>query len=55
MEIHGIDNLAGIYEDDGSVKCVNCMKDKDWKDLKKGNIITIQDIERGEEWIYCDY
>ncbi len=55
MEIHDIDNLAGIHEDDGSVKCVNCMKDKDWRDLNENTMITIQDIERGEEWIYCDY
>ena len=55
MEMYDIDNLAGIYEDDGSVKCVDCMKDKDWENLKQENIITGDDIARNDEFIYCDY
>jgi len=55
MEVHKIDNLVGIYEEEGSIKCRDCMKEEDWKDLKQENIITVDDIKDGEEWLYCDY
>ena len=35
MRVHEIDDLIGIYEEDGSVKCRDCMKEEDWKELKK--------------------
>jgi len=55
MGVHEIDDLVGIYEEDRSVKCRDCMKEKDWKDLKQENIITLEDIKDGEKWLYCDY
>ena len=55
MKVYKIDNLVGIYEEDRSVKCRDCMKEKDWKDLKQENIITLDDVENGEKLFYCDY
>ncbi|UCF72261.1 MAG: hypothetical protein JSW35_08730 [Deltaproteobacteria bacterium] len=55
MEVGKIDDLLGMYEEDGSVKCRYCMKEEDWEDLKQENIITSEDIENGEELFYCDY
>ena len=55
MGVHKIDNLVGVYEEDRSVKCRDCMKEKDWKDLKQENIITLDDVEKGENLFYCDY
>ena len=45
MRVHEIDDLVGIYEEDGSVKCRDCMKDEDWKELRKKDIITMGEIE----------
>ncbi len=55
MEDHKIDDLVGIYEADGSVKCRECMKEKDWEDLTQENIITLKDIENSDKVFYCDY
>jgi len=55
MGVHEIDDLVGIYEKDGSIKCRDCMKGKDWKDLKQENIITLDDMENSEKLFYCDY
>jgi hypothetical protein len=55
MGVHEIDDLVGIYEEDGSVKCRDCMKEEDWKELRKENIITMDEIERSDEWFFCDY
>jgi hypothetical protein len=49
------DNLAGIYEQDGSVKCRDCMEDEDWKHLSRQNVITLDDVKNGERLFYCDY
>jgi len=55
MGVHEIDDLIGIYEEDGSVKCRDCMKEEDWKGLRKENIITMGEIETGDDWFFCDY
>lgn len=55
MGVHEIDDLVGIYEKDGSIKCRDCMKDKDWKDLKQENIITLDYMENSDKLFYCDY
>jgi len=55
MGVHEIDDLVGIYEEDGSVKCRDCMEDEDWRDLRKENIITMGEIERNNDWLFCDY
>jgi hypothetical protein len=58
MEAHnGVDaaDVAGIKNEDGSVKCRACMKEEDWKKLTRHNVITTQSVDEGEEWVYCDY
>jgi len=55
MEAYKIDDLVGIYEEDGSVKCRDCMEEKDWRELKEENIITMGDVERSDDWFFCDY
>jgi hypothetical protein len=55
MKDHKIDDLVGIYEADGSVKCRECMEEKDWEGLTQENIITLKDIENSEGVLYCDY
>ena len=55
MKVDEIDDLVGIYEKDGSIKCKDCMENEDWKDLKKENIITGDDIKDGKQLFYCDY
>lgn len=55
MEASKIDDLVGIYKEDRSVKCRECMEDEDWRELKEENIITEDDIEKNNELIYCDY
>jgi len=55
MQAHEIDDLVGIYEEDRAIKCRDCMEAKDWRDLRKENIITVRDIEKGDDWLFCDY
>jgi len=55
MEVNEIDDLVGTYEEDGSVKCRDCMKEEDWKELRKEDIITMGEIERSDEWFFCNY
>ena len=55
MEARAIDDVIGIYQEDGSVKCRDCMSDEDWKQLKEDQVISAGDRERDHEWIYCDY
>jgi hypothetical protein len=55
MKGYEADDLLGIYQEDGSVKCRDCMNEEDWKNLKQEDIITSKAIERGGEWFCCDY
>lgn len=55
MKGYETDDLVGIYQEDGSVKCRECMEDEDWEELTEEDIITSKDIEEGGEWICCDY
>jgi hypothetical protein len=55
MKGYETDDLVGIYQEDGSVKCRECMNEEDWRDLKQEDIITSKHIEKGGEWICCDY
>jgi hypothetical protein len=55
MEVQAIENIAGIYQEDGSVKCRECMGEEDWKQLKEERVITFEEIERDNKWIYCDF
>jgi len=55
MEARAIDDVIGIYQDDGSVKCRDCMSEEDWKQLKQGRVINAGELEEDHEWIYCDY
>jgi hypothetical protein len=50
-----LDELVGISNEDGSVKCRECMSEEDWKDLTQENTITEGYRKKDEEWIYCDY
>jgi hypothetical protein len=47
--------VVGVYEEDRSIKCKDCMKQKDWRDLKAENIITADGIKRGGESLFCNY
>lgn len=47
-------NFAGISEEDGGMKCRDCMEDEDCKDLKQENSITVDHKRDVGEWIYCD-
>jgi hypothetical protein len=49
------EDIAGICEEDGCVKCRDCMEAEDWKKLKPHNVIRLEEIEGGERPIYCDY
>ena len=55
MEAHETDNVVGMLEDDGSVKCRACMNKKDWNTLTQENAITLEELESGERLFYCDY
>jgi hypothetical protein len=55
VEYDAFDNVVGIYLEDGSVKCRNCMSEEDWKNLTPKRIITDEDLRKDDEWIYCDY
>jgi len=55
MKGYEADDLLGIYQEDGNVKCRECMNEEDWKDLTQEDIITSKAMERGSEWICCDY
>jgi hypothetical protein len=50
-----IDDLVGIYEEDGSIKCRDCMKNGDWKGLPRESIISEDDVKDGKQLLYCDY
>ena len=49
MEAHELEDLAGIYEDHGGVKCKDCMEAEDWRDLAQQNVIIVDDVEGGDE------
>ena len=55
MEAHETDNVVGMREDDGSVKCRACMNEGDWGILTQENAITLEELESGERLFYCDY
>jgi hypothetical protein len=55
MKDHDLEDLVGIFQEDGSVKCRECMEDEDWKGLTQESIITAEDIQDGEKLFYCDY
>lgn len=55
MKDHDFEDLVGIFQEDGSMKCRDCMEDKDWKGLTQESIITAEDIQDGEKLFYCDY
>ena len=50
-----LDEIVGIYNEDGSVKCRECMCEEDWKNLTQENTITEGHRKKDAEWIYCDY
>jgi len=52
MKVHKIGNLVGIYEENRTVRCRDCMEEEDWNDIKQENIITLNDIKDGEKWLY---
>jgi len=49
------EDIIGIYQEDGSVKCRNCMTEEDWKNLADDRIITEDRVKNNNEFIYCDY
>jgi aspartate carbamoyltransferase regulatory subunit len=49
------ENIVGMYLEDGSVKCRNCMSQEDSKNLTHKQIITEEDLRKDDVWIYCDY
>lgn len=55
MEAYETDNIVGMREDDGYVKCRACMNDEDWEILTQENAITPKKLESDERLIYCDY
>jgi hypothetical protein len=55
MEVHEIEKVVGMREEDGSVKCRACMNEKDWNTLSQESAITLEDLENGEVLFYCDY
>lgn len=54
MEVNVVEDLAGNYGEDGSVKRRACMKQEDWENLRGDNIITFGNIEEGDAWIWWD-
>ena len=67
MGIIGVDEVLGISDHDGKVKCRNCMKDEDWRQItsedqviaekKKKKEVTTDDeiINRYDRICFCDY
>ena len=55
MNGHSVDDVRGIYLEDGGVKCRNCMSDEDWENLRHDRTITEDVLLKDDEWIYCDY
>ena len=55
MEAYETDNVVGMREDDGSVKCRACMNEEDWSILTQENAITLEELEGDERLSYCDY
>ena len=55
VNVDSVDNVVGIYLEDGSVKCRDCMEDEDWENLEQDHTITEDDLVKDDEWIYCDY
>ena len=48
MEAHETDNIVGMDEDDGCVKCKACMNEEDWEILIQENAITPKKLESDE-------
>jgi len=56
MELYDGNNPAGIFEEDGSIKCIDCMTAQDWRNLilMEDHLITVAEAERNGYSIYCD-
>ena len=48
METHETDNIMGMLENDGCVKCKACMIEEDWEILTQENTITPKKLESEE-------
>jgi hypothetical protein len=55
VKLDSVENVVGIYLEDGSVKCRNCMSKEDWKNIKHMRIITEENLRKDDEWVYCDF
>jgi len=55
VSVNSVENVVGIYLEDGSVKCRDCMEEEDWENLRQDRTITEDDLLKDDEWIYCDY
>lgn len=57
MESHNGNNPAGIFDEDGSVKCIDCMTAHDWRNLilMEDHVITVEYLKKIDNSIYCDY
>ena len=56
MPVYELEDVYGIVENDGKVKCTNCVEDwtKDF-DHEKDKLITDDQAKSGENLYVCDY
>jgi Zn finger protein HypA/HybF involved in hydrogenase expression len=54
MGIHKIEDIVAINDQNGKVKCLDCMEKNDWDDLKEEEIISVRNIENDEIVYFCD-
>ena len=56
MPVCHLEDARGMVESGGKVRCADCVKD--WAtdfDREKEELITEDDVERGERLYVCDY
>jgi hypothetical protein len=54
MGIHKLDNIAGFYNPYVGVKCLDCVKKKDWDEILEEEILTVEKVENEEIFYFCD-
>ncbi|MEN6488751.1 MAG: hypothetical protein ABFD66_07705 [Smithella sp.] len=48
------EDVAGMYRNDGSIICTDCMTDEDWNMMTADDVITREDVDGEETLFFCD-
>ncbi len=55
MAEYNREDIMGKREENGKIKCTECMEDEDYDLEGKESFISQDDIDRGDSIFICDY